>query len=93
MGDLVVIGALQFSNPPLVSSFDADPKTAAEQRLRVFKMADEGDYWVAGGHLFFPGSAISVRAMVTTPGFRRATRAPISMGPGVAQAFAQELSG
>ena len=55
MGDLVLIGALQFSNPSLVSSFDADPKAAAEQRLRVFKMAAEGDYWVAGGHLSFPG--------------------------------------
>ena len=55
MGDLVLIGALQFSNPALVSSFDADPKAAAEQRLRVFKMAGEGDYWVAGGHLSFPG--------------------------------------
>jgi len=35
MGDLVLIGALQFSNPSLVSSFDADPKTAAEQRFGI----------------------------------------------------------
>jgi glyoxylase-like metal-dependent hydrolase (beta-lactamase superfamily II) len=55
LGDLVLMGALQFSNPSLVSSFDADPKAAAEQRLRVFKMAAERDYWVAGGHLSFPG--------------------------------------
>jgi glyoxylase-like metal-dependent hydrolase (beta-lactamase superfamily II) len=55
LGDLVLMGALQFSNPSLVSSFDADLKAAAEQRLRVFKMAAERDYWVAGGHLSFPG--------------------------------------
>lgn len=55
MGDLVIIGALQFAYPPLGSSADDDPKAAAEQRLRVFKMAADSDYWVAGGHLPFPG--------------------------------------
>jgi glyoxylase-like metal-dependent hydrolase (beta-lactamase superfamily II) len=55
MGDLVLVGALQFSNPTLGSSFDSDPKAAAVQRLRVFKMAADNDYWVAGGHLSFPG--------------------------------------
>jgi glyoxylase-like metal-dependent hydrolase (beta-lactamase superfamily II) len=55
MGDLVLMGALQFANPSLGSSFDANPKAAAEQRLRVFKMATETDCWVAGGHLSFPG--------------------------------------
>ena len=55
MGDLVLMGALQFANPSLGSSFDADPKAAAEQRLRVFKMAADKDCWVAGGHLSFPG--------------------------------------
>jgi glyoxylase-like metal-dependent hydrolase (beta-lactamase superfamily II) len=54
MGDLVLMGALQFANPSLGSSFDADARAAAEQRLRVFKMAADKDWWVAGGHLSFP---------------------------------------
>lgn len=54
MGDLVLMAALQFEDPSLGSSFDGDPKTAAEQRLRVFKLAADNDYWVAGGHLSFP---------------------------------------
>jgi hypothetical protein len=29
MGDLVLMGALQFANPSLGSSFDANPKEAA----------------------------------------------------------------
>jgi len=55
MGDLVLMGALQFADPSLRSSFDADPKAAAEQRVRIFKLASDGDWWVAGGHLSFPG--------------------------------------
>ena len=55
MGDLVLMGALQFANPSLGSSFDANPRAAAEQRLRVFKIASTADLWVAGGHLSFPG--------------------------------------
>jgi hypothetical protein len=54
MGDLVLMGALQFADPSLGSVFDSDPQVAAQQRLRVFKMAVENDYWVAGGHLSFP---------------------------------------
>lgn len=55
IGDLVLMGAMQFAHPSLGSSFDADPKAAAEQRVRVFKMAADGNYWLAGGHLSFPG--------------------------------------
>jgi len=55
MGDLVLMGALQFSDPSLGSAFDRDPKAAAQQRLRVFKMAVDTHSWVAGGHLSFPG--------------------------------------
>lgn len=55
MGDLVILGALQFATPSLGSSADTDPKTAAEQRLRIFKMAADNDYWLAGGHISFPG--------------------------------------
>jgi glyoxylase-like metal-dependent hydrolase (beta-lactamase superfamily II) len=55
MGDLVLMGALQFAHPLIGSSFDADPRAAAEQRLRIFKMAANGNDWIAGGHLSFPG--------------------------------------
>ena len=55
MGDLVLMGALQFANPSLGSPFDTDAKTAAEQRLRVLRIAADNDYWVAGSHLSFPG--------------------------------------
>jgi glyoxylase-like metal-dependent hydrolase (beta-lactamase superfamily II) len=55
MGDLGLMGALQFANPSLGSAFDANPKLAAEQRQRVFELAADNDYWVAGGHLSFPG--------------------------------------
>ena len=55
MGDLVHLGALQFQYPSLLCSFDSNPKSAAEQRIRVFKMAADKDMWVAGGHLSFPG--------------------------------------
>jgi glyoxylase-like metal-dependent hydrolase (beta-lactamase superfamily II) len=55
MGDLVLMSALQFANPSLGCRCDADPNAAAEQRLRVFKMAVADDDWVAGGHLSFPG--------------------------------------
>jgi glyoxylase-like metal-dependent hydrolase (beta-lactamase superfamily II) len=54
LGDLVIMGALQFTYPSLGSSADSDPEAAAEQRLRIFKMAAADDYWVAGGHLAFP---------------------------------------
>jgi glyoxylase-like metal-dependent hydrolase (beta-lactamase superfamily II) len=55
MGDLVLMGALQFAHPSIGSSFDADSPAAATQRLRIFKMATDGNDWVAGGHLSFPG--------------------------------------
>ena len=55
IGDVVIMGALQFATPSLGSSADADPKAAAEQRLRIFKMAADNDYWLAGGHISFPG--------------------------------------
>jgi glyoxylase-like metal-dependent hydrolase (beta-lactamase superfamily II) len=55
MGDLVLMDALQFAHPSLGSSFDVDTKAAAIQRQRVLQMASEKDYWLAGGHLSFPG--------------------------------------
>jgi glyoxylase-like metal-dependent hydrolase (beta-lactamase superfamily II) len=55
MGDLVLMGALQFALPSLGSSFDVDGNAAAEQRLRIFRMAADTNAWVAGSHLPFPG--------------------------------------
>lgn len=55
MGDLVLMGALQFAHPTLESPFDADPKAAAQQRLRVLGLAADAGCWVAGSHLSFPG--------------------------------------
>ena len=46
MGDLVLMGVLQLANPSLGSSFDVDPTAAAQQRLRIFRMAVENNYWV-----------------------------------------------
>ena len=54
-GDLVLLGAMQFAEPSLISKFDADPQAAVVQRRRVLQMAAEKDYWIAGGHLSFPG--------------------------------------
>ncbi len=55
MGDLVLMGALQFRYPSLGSSFDADAEAAAVQRQRILEMAVEKDCWLAGAHLSFPG--------------------------------------
>lgn len=44
---VLLMGALQFADPALRSSFDADPKAAAEQRLRIFKIASADGSWVA----------------------------------------------
>ncbi len=55
LGDLVHWGAVQFAYPSASTSFDSDPASATAQRQRVFQMAADGDYWVAGAHLAFPG--------------------------------------
>lgn len=54
LGDLVLLGAMQFAQPSLTSVFDSDPAAAAVQRQRVLGMAAEENDWVAGGHLSFP---------------------------------------
>jgi hypothetical protein len=55
LGDLVHWEAVQFAHPSASTSFDADSKAAADQRLRVLQMAADRDYWVAGAHLSYPG--------------------------------------
>jgi len=55
LGDLVLLGAMQFAEPTLTSSFDSDPAAAAVQRKRILQLAADQDDWVAGAHLSFPG--------------------------------------
>jgi glyoxylase-like metal-dependent hydrolase (beta-lactamase superfamily II) len=55
MGDLVLMGALQFHDPGLGSSFDSDANAAAEQRRHVLALAAAKGYWIAGSHMPFPG--------------------------------------
>jgi glyoxylase-like metal-dependent hydrolase (beta-lactamase superfamily II) len=62
MGDLILIGAIQFGQPSVISAFDSDHHAAATQRRRILELAAENDYWVAGAHLSFPGIG-HVRAM------------------------------
>lgn len=54
LGDLVLLGAMQFAEPSLTSAFDSDPAAAAVQRKRILELAAEENDWVAGGHLTFP---------------------------------------
>lgn len=55
MGDLVLVSGLQFHDPDLGSSFDSDPREAAEKRRRILALAAAKGYWIAGSHLPFPG--------------------------------------
>jgi glyoxylase-like metal-dependent hydrolase (beta-lactamase superfamily II) len=55
IGDIVLMGALQFRDPDLGSSFDSDPRAASEQRRRILALAAANGYWIAGSHLPFPG--------------------------------------
>lgn len=55
LGDLVHVGAVQFPNPRVNASSDADPQAASFERSRIFRLAAERAYWVAAAHLAFPG--------------------------------------
>src|SRR5581483_4892925 len=55
IGDLIHWAAVQFAVPSASTAFDSDPKVAAEQRLRILKMAAEENDWIAGAHISFPG--------------------------------------
>lgn len=54
IGDLVLLGAMQFAQPSLTSAFDSDPAAAVVQRKRILELAARQNDWVAGGHLSFP---------------------------------------
>ena len=55
LGDLVLVGAIQFERPSLESSFDADRPAGAATRERIMRMAATNDWWIAGSHISFPG--------------------------------------
>jgi glyoxylase-like metal-dependent hydrolase (beta-lactamase superfamily II) len=55
LGDLVLVGAMQFERPSLETPFDVDRPAGAVTRERVMQMASGNDWWIAGAHLSFPG--------------------------------------
>jgi glyoxylase-like metal-dependent hydrolase (beta-lactamase superfamily II) len=67
LGDLVLVGALQFERPALETPYDVDRPAGAATRERIMRMAAAGDWWIAGSHLSFPGIG-KVRA--GTAGYR-----------------------
>jgi glyoxylase-like metal-dependent hydrolase (beta-lactamase superfamily II) len=69
LGDVIHLAALQFPRPDLPTVFDRDRSGGAKQRARVFRMAAEKDYWVAGAHLPFPGIG-HIRANQGEGGYR-----------------------
>ena len=78
MGDLVLMAALQFANPSLESSFDANPRAASEQRVRIFQMASTNDLWVAEDICPFRELAIFAPRRNDISGCQQITRSLIS---------------
>jgi len=54
-GDLVHVGAVQFAQPEVTISFDADEKEAEGARRKVFETLAASRELVAGAHIPFPG--------------------------------------
>ena len=61
-GDLMQVGAVQFSDPAVTIRFDSDSKEAAAQRQKVFAEAASQRYWVGGAHIAFPGLGHVIKA-------------------------------
>jgi glyoxylase-like metal-dependent hydrolase (beta-lactamase superfamily II) len=61
-GDLMHVGAVQFSDPAVTIRFDSDSKEAAAQRQKVFAEAASQRYWVGGAHIAFPGLGHVIKA-------------------------------
>lgn len=55
MGDTAAFASLQFSNPDIGISFDADGAAAVVTRKKVLAMAAADKIAIAGSHLPFPG--------------------------------------
>jgi glyoxylase-like metal-dependent hydrolase (beta-lactamase superfamily II) len=54
-GDTMHVAVLQFPNPSLTDTYDADAAAGIAERKKIFADAAEHGYWVAGAHLSFPG--------------------------------------
>jgi glyoxylase-like metal-dependent hydrolase (beta-lactamase superfamily II) len=54
-GDLMHVAAVQFADPSVTIQFDADPKSAAPQRQKLYADATAKGYYVAFTHVSFPG--------------------------------------
>jgi glyoxylase-like metal-dependent hydrolase (beta-lactamase superfamily II) len=54
-GDTMHVAALQFPDPSLTDTYDADAAAGTAQRKKTFADVAEHRYWVAGAHLSFPG--------------------------------------
>ena len=54
LGDLIHVGAVQFTRPSVAMKFDSDTTVAIAARIKTFDAAAKGGYWVAASHLSFP---------------------------------------
>lgn len=54
-GDLIHVAAVQFDDPTVTVSFDADGRSAEAARLAVFRQAAKDGTLIAAAHLPFPG--------------------------------------
>ena len=54
-GDTVHVQDVQFDDPSVTITYDADQKQAAAQRMRAFSDAAKNGYLVAMPHIYFPG--------------------------------------
>ncbi len=55
IGDLIHVGAVQFSNPTVTIAFDSNSKEAFAQRVKVFSDAAKNLTIVGAAHIAFPG--------------------------------------
>lgn len=54
-GDVVHSHAVQFARPEVSIDFDSDQAQAIASRKKIFAVAVDKKYWIAGAHLPFPG--------------------------------------
>jgi glyoxylase-like metal-dependent hydrolase (beta-lactamase superfamily II) len=54
-GDTVHVQDVQFDDPSVTITYDADQKQASAQRMRAFSDAAKNGYLVAMPHIYFPG--------------------------------------
>jgi len=55
IGDLVHVGAVQFSDPYATMTFDSDSKSAEAERKKIFTVAAQQGFLLGAAHLPFPG--------------------------------------